>query len=206
VTDHLLVRNVAPTATLGVPALTGVTRPTAAQLTIADAGANDSFSCWIDWGDGTGSFQGTPSNGACAGTHLYSLVGPHWVVAHVLDDDGGFANSNEVLVVVKAPPTIGPGSAPASAKEGESFSVSSVLDGASDVSWSATGGTGACTFASPTSAATSVDGDDNGDRPGRERRSDAHARDDRLRHERHGFGLCRGRGDKRLARLLDHLG
>jgi hypothetical protein len=162
VTDHLLVRNVAPTATLSVPALTGVTRPTAAQLTIADAGANDSFSCWIDWGDGTGSFQGTPSNGACAGTHLYSLVGPHWAVAHVLDDDGGFANSNEVLVVVKAPPTIGAGSAPASAKEGETFSVSAIPDGASDVSWSASGGTGTCTFASPASAATSVTCNDNG--------------------------------------------
>ena len=66
--------------------------------TFADAGANDTHTCSIAWGDGT-SGPGTVGGGSCSGSHSYGAIGVYTIVVTITDDDGG-AGSAEVVVVV----------------------------------------------------------------------------------------------------------
>ncbi|MCA9972492.1 MAG: hypothetical protein KC425_19860, partial [Anaerolineales bacterium] len=79
----------------------------------ADAGALDTHTALIDWGDGTpadrgaiGQLNGTP---AITATHRYADDGSYTTHACVTDDDGA-AGCNDVLVTVaNAPPVVSAG-------------------------------------------------------------------------------------------------
>src|SRR5207247_5500624 len=61
--EHLAVTNVDPSATLTVtPASVPLGAPVDANVTIADPGTNDTFSCLFDFGDGTPA-AGIPASG-----------------------------------------------------------------------------------------------------------------------------------------------
>ena len=72
--------------------------PVSVAASFTDAGANDSHTCSISWGDGA-TAPGTVSAGSCSGSHTYSAIGVPTIVVTVTDDDGG-SGSAEVSVVV----------------------------------------------------------------------------------------------------------
>lgn len=100
-TATLTVANVAPVVSITSPTdmsqvMTGANVAVAASL--SDAGANDTHTCTIDWGDGS-TTQGTVTNGVCSGSHAYATYGTYDVTVTATDDDNG-KGSDTVTVVV----------------------------------------------------------------------------------------------------------
>ncbi|AXX29042.1 PKD domain-containing protein [Actinosynnema pretiosum subsp. pretiosum] len=56
--------------------------------TITDPGANDTFTCRIDFGDGT-VVNATVTGSTCSAAHAYGAVGQYTVRVTATDDDGG---------------------------------------------------------------------------------------------------------------------
>jgi hypothetical protein len=86
----------------GSPVTTGASVSVGAA--VADAGANDSLSCSIAWGDGavaTGTISG---GGTCTGSHTFTTAGSMTVTVSVTDDDGSTATATTVIVVNAPPP------------------------------------------------------------------------------------------------------
>ena len=65
---------------------------------ISDAGANDTHTCFINWGDDTED-EGYIVDGLCLGGHVYTTYGPHTVNAFVSDDDGESAGASIMITV-----------------------------------------------------------------------------------------------------------
>jgi hypothetical protein len=83
-TKTVSVFNVAPAIT-GVIKLAG--KESTVSFTYSDPGSADTFTCIVDWGDGTSSsFAG--SGGGCSATHTYDKGGDYSVTVKVVDDDG----------------------------------------------------------------------------------------------------------------------
>jgi trimeric autotransporter adhesin len=169
----LHVSNVDPTAALTLSAGPHpLAQPVDASVAISDPGA-DTFSCVIDWGDGT-SGPGAVSGNACTGSHTYATAGFYSVSTTVTDDDGG-TGSDATSVRVDAPPTIdlggGGGGVGLSGVEGAPVALhASVTDDTAGLTlhWSATAGAGvdagaSCSFGNAASAATTVACTDDGD-------------------------------------------
>lgn len=102
-TATITVSNAAPGSTLLSPAaggefVRGADVPL--QVTFADAGANDTHSCAIAWGDGS-SDVGAVDQAArsCTGSHPYATAGAHTVSVTVTDDDGGSSSQSATIVV-----------------------------------------------------------------------------------------------------------
>ncbi len=161
-TEHLLVNNVAPTATLTLspsgphPLANTVT----ATVAISDPGA-DTFTCVLNWGDGA-PIAGTVTGNTCTGDHIYAAGGSYTVSTTVTDDDGG-AGSDSQPIEIDAPPTADV--QPASGTEGTAFPlVAIVADDHSTpiVQWSISGGTGTCSIADINAASTTATCTDDG--------------------------------------------
>ena len=78
VTDSLVltVGNALPVVTITAPLDGATTGPTVSvSASFTDAGANDTHTCQIDWGD-TASTSGTISAGVCSGSHTYTTERP----------------------------------------------------------------------------------------------------------------------------------
>jgi beta-xylosidase len=92
------VANAAPViAALSGPGPVPAGTPVTLNVTIIDAGANDTRVCTVDWGDGTAP---------CADAHRYAAPGVYTPVVTVRDDDGGSATRTLRYVVVS--PARGP--------------------------------------------------------------------------------------------------
>jgi hypothetical protein len=69
---------------------------------LADAGANDTMTCSIDWGDGTPSATGSLTAGICIASHSYATAGDKTIVVTATDDDSG-SGSDSVKITITAP-------------------------------------------------------------------------------------------------------
>ena len=114
VTDSLVltVGNALPVVTITAPldgATTGANVSVSASFT--DAGANDTHTCQIDWGD-TASTSGTISAGVCSGSHTYTASGPRVITVTVTDDDGGVGSDTVSIDVQTTAPDCVPSNPP----------------------------------------------------------------------------------------------
>ncbi len=114
VTDSLVltVGNAMPIVTITAPldgATTGANVSVSASFT--DAGANDTHTCMIDWGD-TASTSGTISAGVCSGSHTYTTSGPRVITVTVTDDDGGVGSDTVSIDVQTTAPDCVPSNPP----------------------------------------------------------------------------------------------
>ena len=178
VTDSLLLTlgNANPVVTITAPlegATTGATVSISASFT--DAGANDTHTCQIDWGDGP-STSGTITAGVCSGSHTYTTSGPRVITVTVTDDDGG-VGSDTVSITVQLdnpPPTVDAGAdIDAGDLEGASVSLDATVgnEPASDTlttTWSFAPGAGVdagatCIFGDLNAVDTTVTCTDDGD-------------------------------------------
>ena len=137
----------------------------------SDAGANDTHSAQLDWGDGT-VVAGTVGTGSVSGSHAYGAPGAYTVTVTVTDDDGG-TGSDTLVVTVSAlpndPPVVDAG-ADDTGTEGGSVALSGSVtdpDDSPTLLWTATPGVGvdagaACTFGTPAAAVTTVTCTDDG--------------------------------------------
>ena len=90
-------------------ATTGVDVSVSASFT--DAGANDTHTCQIDWGD-SASTSGTISAGVCSGSHTYTASGPRVITVTVTDDDGGVGSDTVSIDVQTTAPDCVPSNPP----------------------------------------------------------------------------------------------
>ena len=170
------VSNADPTVAITSPTdgasfVTGATVDVSADL--ADAGANDTHDCSIDWGDGTVT-TGTITAGTCTGNHTYTNTGAVTVTVTITDDDSGIG-TDTINLTITGPPTNDPPVVSAgddgSGVEGSATALSgsaSDADGdALTLAWSYTAGpdvdAGAtCSFTAPTAASTDITCTDDG--------------------------------------------
>ena len=98
--------------------------------TFSDAGANDTHSAQLDWGDGT-VVAGTVGTGSVSGSHAYGAPGTYTVTVTVTDDDGG-TGSDTFTVTVGAlpndPPVVDAGADTAGTEGGSVALSGSVTD------------------------------------------------------------------------------
>ena len=124
----MTVANVAPAVTITAPANevvvpTGSTVDFAADFT--DAGANDTHTCTLDFGDGTPVANGTVNGDTCTASHVFTVSGTRDVVVTVTDDDGGSA-TDTVRVIVNSAPEVDAGG-PYSGQEGASIAIAGAV-------------------------------------------------------------------------------
>ena len=144
------------------------------SATITDAGANDTHTCSINWGDGN-TTTGVVAAGSCTGSHSYASPGSPTITVTATDDDTGSGSDTvtiDVLAVgANTPPTSDAGG-PYSGAEGSAISLNgsaSDVDAADTLTylWSYVAGLGvdagaSCSFGSATSIDTTVTCTDDG--------------------------------------------
>ena len=85
----LTVLNATPTVDVTAPT-DGSTHAVDATVNLAanvgDAGANDTLTCFIEWGDATGD-DGVLESGVCTGSHSYPSPGLYTITVTASDDD-----------------------------------------------------------------------------------------------------------------------
>jgi Bacterial Ig domain/PKD domain len=100
-TASLTLTNANPVVSITTPTdgdIFGTGSTVSLSATITDAGANDTHTCSIAWGDGaTGA--GVVSGGVCSGSHPYAAAGVYTITVTVTDDDTGVGTA-EVFVVI----------------------------------------------------------------------------------------------------------
>lgn len=103
-TTTLTVGNADPVVgSVNVPAdPTPVGAPISVSAPSTDAGANDTHTCKVDWGDGN-AVAGTFTAGSCSAEHTYTVAGVHLITVIVTDDDGGTDRETSSYVVVYDP-------------------------------------------------------------------------------------------------------
>lgn len=107
----LTVQNVAPVITGVVVPSDPVAiedQPVSASGTFSDpaGAADDTYTCTVDYGDGSGPLGGTVSSGTtCTGpSHTYAVAGVYQVIVTVTDKDGGTASlTAETFLVIYDP-------------------------------------------------------------------------------------------------------
>ena len=102
-TTNLQVDNAAPQVSVTSPSDTGrvVGGTVEVAAAVSDAGANDSGTCAIAWGDRSFS-PGVLADGVCSGSHTYDGIGSYDVKVTVTDDDGKSGSDRITVVVAKA--------------------------------------------------------------------------------------------------------
>ncbi len=100
------------TVTNAAPVLKGVYGPTApvaaggnVELTgyFVDQGTRDTYTCTVDWKDGTSSAGSVAKGGPCTAKHAYQAAGVYSPILTITDDDGGTASRPLDSVVVYDP-------------------------------------------------------------------------------------------------------
>lgn len=100
----MIIDNVAPVlGTITAPSdPIAVNTEITASAKFTDAGANDTHTASIEWGDGSTS-AGTISGGTAGGSHTYSAAGVYTLKLTVTDDDSGADSEIFQYVVVYDP-------------------------------------------------------------------------------------------------------
>ena len=165
----LTVQNVAPMPTLTFSAGPHPQGSTVtANVSIVDPGSIDTFGCTFEWADGTPTTSVAATGTTCSAPHAYAHYGTYKVTVTVVDKDGGTGTDSQ-NVVIDGPPAVSV--ANASGNEGSAIPLSgTAFDPEGDAltyAWTATPGAGvdagaACTFSSPTSLATTITCNDDG--------------------------------------------
>lgn len=95
------VTNADPSVSISSPAdlsIFPINTSIAVTAPFTDAGANDTHTCTVAWGDGS-TTPGTVSSGSCSASHPYSGIGVFTVTVTVIDDDGGRDTASIGLVL-----------------------------------------------------------------------------------------------------------
>ncbi|MEO7131841.1 MAG: PKD domain-containing protein, partial [Dermatophilaceae bacterium] len=114
-TASVVVSNAAPTVVITSPAdmsVVMVGQTVTLTSTYADAGANDTHTYSVDFGDGSAPVTGTATGGTISVTHTYAAIGTYDVTVTVTDDDNGVGTASITLVAAGAanqPPTASAG-------------------------------------------------------------------------------------------------
>lgn len=159
------VNNVAPTATFGVPTSVSGGSPINLSLTAPDDPSSDDvaagFTYAFDCGDGTG--YGTPSSTSTASCST-SGTGSRTVKGKIIDKDGGETEYSASVAINNVAPTA-EANGPYAGDEGSPIAIAGAGNdpdgGAVTYAWSAAPA-GACSFANPNAASTTVTCNDNG--------------------------------------------
>ena len=87
--------------------------PVSASATFTSSNLSGTFSCTVDYGDGTVTVSGSISGNNCVGpAHTYLDIGNFRVTVHVSDNIGGVGANSALHVVKNVPTTVNPISAP----------------------------------------------------------------------------------------------
>lgn len=106
-TASLTLANVVPVVAITSPgdgSSTAAGTPVNVTANLSDAGANDTHTCEVDFGDGT-VVTGTVGSGTCDASHAYAAFGMYTITVTVTDDDNG-VGSDTIGISVVAPGTI----------------------------------------------------------------------------------------------------
>ncbi|MGZ6972458.1 MAG: PKD domain-containing protein [Acidimicrobiia bacterium] len=130
-TTTITVSNVGPVISAATPSATLVPTgsPVSVNLSLTDAGENDTHTATVDWGDSNttaATVTETPGTGTVSASHSYMAPGNYTVTVTVTDDNGGAASSS-TSIHVNGSPTAGAGG-PYTGIEGAAIP----LNGASD--------------------------------------------------------------------------
>ena len=71
---------------------------------VADAGDNDTLTCFVEWGDGTGDAGTLSEAGVCTASHAYAAAGPYTVTVTASDDDEADGSDTVAITVTATPP------------------------------------------------------------------------------------------------------
>jgi hypothetical protein len=103
------VTNVAPTvaAPAVAPEPSAESQAATASAAFSDPGVPDTFTCTVDYGDGSGPVAGSVAGSTCTGpAHVYADDGPYTVEVTVSDDDGGSGSASAGHGVDNVAPSI----------------------------------------------------------------------------------------------------
>ena len=103
------VSNVAPVvaAVSTGPAIEGQAMVATASFTDPGYGSAETYSCTVDYGDGSGPQTGTVSGSSCRGSsHTYKLTGMYVVTITVSDSNGGTSSASKTVSVSNVAPAI----------------------------------------------------------------------------------------------------
>jgi hypothetical protein len=175
-TTAVTVTNAAPRIALIEPMdqATGTTYTVGTDVPVTlqgplDDGLNDTFTCTVDWGDGT--VVGPTTLAACTASHQYTAAGSYPFNVTVADDDGDTASQGADLLVEagqgNTPPTVDAG-ADQQGDEGQAIPLHGSVSPAQASTWSYSWDsstktpTGTCQFNTAADADTTIRCDDNG--------------------------------------------
>ena len=103
------VSNLAPVvgAVSTGPAVEGQAIVATAGFADPGYGSAESYSCTVDYGDGSGPLSGTVSGGSCRGSsHTYKQTGTYTVTITVSDSNGGTSSASTAVSVSNVAPTV----------------------------------------------------------------------------------------------------
>ena len=161
---NVTIANLAPViASTTVPTTpVALGAPVALSGTFTDAGAHDTHTASINWGDSTMSTASiNESLHSISGSHNYSMPGLYSITVNLNDDDGGTTSATTTDVSVVGPPTASAGG-PYNSDEGSTTGLVGAASGSLPLtqSWSFTPGASdpgtLCTYTGITSLAPTV--------------------------------------------------
>ena len=97
----------------------------AASAVFLPTALNETYTCTVDYGDGSGPLAGVVTGPVCQGPgHTYGLPDAHLVTVEVLSSGGLASSATAVVSVADVDPTVAPKSVPSTATAGAAYTAS----------------------------------------------------------------------------------